>query len=136
MVNVPEAQVGQSLSLECNITTVRHITNRVDIIWSKNNIELKQTEGVGVSYIDNSRAVYVNTYNIFQVNTSDDNDVYHCKIIINQKPPLITVGATTLNVNGKYHVFETSLLCIYNSFSPYTFNYNDTIWSHTRSYGR
>ena len=108
MVDVPEANVGQSLSLECNITTLGYITNRVDVIWSKNSIELKQTEGVDVSYMDNSRAVYVNTYNLFQVNTSDNNDVYQCKIIINQKPPLITVGATTLNVNGKCHVFKTS----------------------------
>ena len=114
-MNVPEAHVGQSLSLECNITTVGYITNRVDFIWSKNNIELKQTEGVDVSYVDDSRAVYVNAFNIFQVNTSGDGDVYQCKIIINQKPPLITVGATTLNINGKHccHVYNLdSLLCI------------------------
>ena len=103
MVNGHKAHVGQSLSLECNVTTTGYITNRVDIIWSKNNIEIKQTEGVDVSYVDNSKAVYVNVYNIFQVNTSDDGDVYHCKIIIQQKPPLITVGDTTLNVNGKHH---------------------------------
>ena len=111
-VNIPETQVGQSLSLECNITTVGYITGRVDIVWSKNNIELKRTEGVNVSYTNNSRALYVNIYNIFHVNTSDDGDVYQCQFIINQKPPLISVGATTLNVNGKYHLFMyLTLLC-------------------------
>ena len=111
-MNVPETQVGQSLSLECNITTIGYITDRVDIVWIKNNIELKRTEDVDVSYTDNSKAVYINMYNIFQVNTSDHGDVYQCKFIINQKPPLISVSATTLNVNGKYHVLKNSLLCI------------------------
>ena len=103
-LNIPDSQyVGQSLMLKCSVTTVRYITNRLDIIWSQDDVELKRTEGVNVSYISNNKAVYVNTYNIFQVSTSDSGMVYNCKVIINLNIPLIAISTGVLNVTGKRH---------------------------------
>ena len=102
IMNVPDTHVGQPLIIECNITTVRYITSRVDIIWSENNIELKRTEGVNVSYINNNKAIYIDKYNISQVTTNNDGKIYECKIIINQNPPLIAIATNTLDVIGKH----------------------------------
>ena len=92
--------------MECTVTTIGYITSRVDIIWSRDNVELKRTKDVNISYINNDTAVYVNYFNVSQVSTNDDDKVYGCKIIINQEPPLIAIGTTTLKVNGKIrHIY-------------------------------
>ena len=101
-MNVPDAHVGQPLIMECNVTTVGYITSRVDIIWSENNIELTRTEDVNVTDINNNNTIYIDKYNIPQVNTNSDGKIYECKIIINQNPPLIAIAAYTLDVIGKY----------------------------------
>ena len=104
-VNIPYAQVGQPLILNCFVTTVRNINSRVDIVWSEGNVETQRTEGVNISHIDNNNeAVYEDNYNIIQVNTNDDGKTYQCKVIINQESPLISTGTNVMIVNGKYHV--------------------------------
>ena len=103
-MNFPSTQVGLSLTLECNITTVGNITSSVDIVWSENNVELTRTEGVNVSYTNNNKAIYVDKYIISQVSTNDDGKVYECKIIIGQGPPLIAIATSILDVNGKCYL--------------------------------
>ena len=118
IVNIPNLQlVGQSLILECNITSVTYITSGVDIIWNQKNFEIQRTEGVNVSYTNSNKAVYLNTYNISQLSTSDNGMDYNCKVIINQNSPLIAIGTGTLSVTGKYTcMYFTILLLMYNSF--------------------
>ena len=92
--------VGQALTLECNITTVRGITSRVDIVWSSNGVELKRTERANVSTTSDSLATYADYYNVLQLNTSDDGRVYQCKMLVNTSPPLTADGNITLDVTG------------------------------------
>ena len=47
IVNAPNTQiVGQSLTLQCEVTTVRDITSRIDIAWSSGGMELQRINGV------------------------------------------------------------------------------------------
>ncbi|XP_065911365.1 uncharacterized protein [Dysidea avara] len=90
--------VGQSLTLECSVTTVRGITSRVDIIWSSDGTELERMEGVSVSSTTDNSVVYTDTYNISQLNTTDDGREYQCEVVINTSPPVIANDSVTLDV--------------------------------------
>ena len=101
-VTAPSTQiVGQSLILECSVTTVRGITSRVDIEWSTGNMMLQKENGINVALTMPNTVVYKNSYNISQVSTLDDDRVYQCKVIINTIPQLMATRSTTLDVTGK-----------------------------------
>ena len=100
-VTAPVVQiVGQSLTLEANVTTVRGITSRVDIEWSTGNTTLQRTEGVNIIFTASDFVVYNDIYNIAQVSTFDDGRIYQCKVIINTNPQLMATNSTTLDVTG------------------------------------
>ena len=102
-VTAPNTQiVGQSLTLECSVTTVRGITSRVDIVWSSDDdLQLKRTESVSVNYSMNNLVVYTDRYSISQLSTSDENRAYQCEVVINSDPLSSASGNITLNVTGK-----------------------------------
>ena len=90
--------VGQSLTLQCEVTTVRGITSRVDIVWSSGGVELERMNDVSSTTMGNS-LVYTHSYTISQLSTTDDGRVIQCEVVIN------TVTATDsikLDVTGEY----------------------------------
>ena len=91
---------GQPLTLECNVTTVKGITSRVDIVWSSNGLELKRIKGTNISYTSESSEIYTGIYNAMQLNTSDDGRVFHCEVIVNTSPLLFAYDNITLDVTG------------------------------------
>ena len=93
--------VGQSLMLECRVTTVRGITSRRDIEWTTDNTILQRTEGVNITFTTNDSIVYKDIYIITQVSTFDDGRVYQCKMIINTNPQMMATDTITLDVTGK-----------------------------------
>ena len=98
-VTAPNTQtVGQSLTLQCNVTTVRGINGTVDFMWSSNGAVLRRTNGTA---IDNS-VVYTDSYTILQLSTTDDGRVIQCEVVINASSEVIANGSTTLNVTGMY----------------------------------
>ena len=100
IVTAPNTQiVGQSLILECSVTTVRGITSRIDIEWSIDNVMLQRT-GVDATSTASDFVVYTNIYNISQVSTFDDGRVYQCKVVINTIPQLMVTDNVTLDVTG------------------------------------
>ena len=90
--------VGQSLTLECNVTTVRGIISTVDIIWSSDSRQLERMEGVNVGFTTTNSVVYTDTYNISQLNTTDDGREYQCEVVINTSPPVMANDSVTLDV--------------------------------------
>ena len=92
--------MGQQLTLECNVTTVKGITSRIDIEWSTGNTILQRIEGVNVTFTANDFVVYENNYTILQVSTLDDDRGYQCKVIINTSPKLMATDSVTLDVTG------------------------------------
>ena len=71
--------VGQSLTLECNVTTVRGITSRVSITWSSNDTELNERSFIPTP--DNS-GVYTSTYTIPQLSLTHNDTEYQCVAMI------------------------------------------------------
>ena len=124
VVTAPNTQiVGQSLTLQCEVTTVRGITSRVDIAWSSGGIELQRMNNVLSTTMGNS-LVYTDSYTISQLNTTDEGRVIQCEVVINASPPIQEVDNIALDVTGKYYsdrCFATKLL--YTQFpllqSPY-----------------
>ena len=102
-VTAPNTQiVGQSLTLECSVTTVRGITSRVDIVWSSDGgYQLKKIEGVSVNYTMINLVVYTTRYTISQLSTTDESRVYQCEAVINSNPLMSANENVTLNVTGK-----------------------------------
>ena len=90
--------VGQSLTLQCEVTTVRGITSRVDIVWRRNDTIINSTRVTAVG----SSPVYRNFYTISQLNTSHDGEMYECRSIIRTRPRIrvIDIYTVRLDTNG------------------------------------
>ena len=97
-MTAPNTQiVGQSLTLQCEVTTVRGMTSMVDIVWSSDNMELNRTT---LTPMGNS-LVYTDFYTISQLNTTDDGGVIQCEVVINATPPVNASDDIILDVTGK-----------------------------------
>ena len=102
-MTAPSTQtVGQSLTLQCEVTTVRGITSRVDIVWSSDGTVLRRINDTTATTMDNS-LVYTDSYTISQLSTDDEGRVIQCEVLINSSPPVINNANVTLDVTGKYH---------------------------------
>ena len=94
--------VGQSLTLKCNVTTVRGITSRVDIVWSSNGVELKRSNNVSMSLTINNSELYEDTLNIALLSTTDDGRAFQCALVIMTTPSIVATDNILLNVTGKF----------------------------------
>ena len=92
--------VGQSLMLECNLTAVRGITSRVDIIWRNNDGVMEIIRRVNASSLNNNGTVYSASYTIPLLRTIDDGRVYQCEVVINTSPPVMATNNIILDVAG------------------------------------
>ena len=101
-MTAPNTQiVGQSLTLQCVVTTVRGITSRVDIVWSSGGTELQRMNDVSSTMMSNSLA-YTNSYGISQLSTTDDGRVIQCEVVINASPSVMASDDITLDVTGMF----------------------------------
>ena len=101
-MTAPNTQtVGQSLTLQCEVTTVRGITSRVDIVWSSNGTEFQRMENVTSDIMDNS-LLYRDSYNILILTTSDDDRAFQCEGIINVNPLVSADDDLSLDVTSKH----------------------------------
>ena len=100
-LTAPNTQtVGQSLTLQCEVTTVRGITSRVDIVWSSGGTELERMNNVSSTTMDNS-LVYTDSYTISQLSTTDEGRVIQCEVVINASPSVMASDSVTLDVTGE-----------------------------------
>ena len=93
--------VGQSLTLQCEVTTVRGITSRVNIVWNSSGTVLRRMNDVLSTTMDNS-LVYTDSYTISQLNTTDDGRVIQCEVVVNSTDLVMASNNITLDVIGKY----------------------------------
>ena len=99
------ATVGQSLTLQCNVTTVRGITSGVNIEWSSGGTVVRTTPINETTVITmNNSLVYTDTYRTPILSTSDNLKVIECRAVINVNPPVMSVDSLTLNVDGEFCV--------------------------------
>ena len=92
--------VGQSLSMECIITTVRGLSSSVDIIWRSDGVEIKRTLGASISSSTSSSILYRDFYNITLLTTAEEGRVYHCEGVINTSSSLNAESSIALDVIG------------------------------------
>ena len=100
MTTLNTQTVGQSLTLQCEVTTVRGITSRVDILWSSGGTELQRMNNVSSTIMSNS-LVYTDSYTISLLSTTDDGRVIECEAMINANTLVQSSDNITLDVIGK-----------------------------------
>ena len=101
-ITAPDTQlVGQPLTLECSVTTMKGITSRVDIVWSSDSVELMKFDGVVISSILSDSVIYKSSYSTQILSTNDSDRVYQCTVVINTDPPVLARGSVTLDITGK-----------------------------------
>ena len=111
-ISTPVTQlVGQSLTLQCEVTTVRGITSRVDIVWSSGGTVLRRINGTTATSMNNS-LVYTESLNIPQLSTTDDGRVIQCEVVVNTSPSVMTTDSITLDVTGEYCITLCLGVCI------------------------
>ena len=114
LLAAPNTQIaGQSLTLECSVTTVRGITSRVDIVWNIDSVELRKIEGHAINSTTKSSVIYTDTYTITQLNTTNEGQTIQCMVVINGLSPVMTSDNVTLDVTGKLRI---SYLLIYKTY--------------------
>ena len=104
-------RVGQSLTLQCEVTTVRGITSRVDIVWSSDGTVLRRINDTAVAVMDSS-LMYTDSYTISQLSTDDDRRVIQCEVVIDISPSVMTNNSITLDVTGECKI-AVFILCTY-----------------------
>ena len=99
--------VGQSLTLQCEVTTVRGITSRVDIVWSirSDGAVLRRINDTIATTVDNS-LVYTDSYTISQLRRDDNGRSYQCTGMIISNPQTTASRSITLHVNGTVQFFH------------------------------
>ena len=106
IVTAPNTQiVGQPLTLTCNVTTVRGITSRVEIVWSRGNNNERTTES-SIPTTTDSSLIYLDTYSISSLRTEDDSRLYECRVVIHTSPVIMVNDTTRLDVTGMCFVVQ------------------------------
>ena len=101
-MTAPNTQtVGQSVTLQCAVTTVTGITSRVDIVWSSGGRVLQRMNNVSSIMMSNSLA-YTNSYGISQLSTTDGGRVIQCEVVINASPLVMASDSISLDVTGMF----------------------------------
>ena len=118
IINILNNQtVGQSLALECDVTTVRGITSRVDIVWSSDSSGesgLDIISGAYTTSIAKDSVLFTDTYIIPQLSTADENEEYQCWVFIDALSPITANNSVILNVTGKcVYIYYYSTYMIY-----------------------
>ena len=100
--------VGQSLLLKCDITTVRGVTSKIDIVWSSDGLELMRTNGINISMATNNSMLYTDMYLISLLSTADEERMYECTSVITAQSPIMTTDTISLNITSKLYSLATN----------------------------
>ena len=92
--------VGQPLTLDCTVITVRGITSRVNIVWLVNDMELETVTDVDVSSsMDDDMQQYMVSYIINQLSVDDNENVYQCVVRVDNDL-VMAADNVTLTITG------------------------------------
>ena len=108
-----EQIVGQPLMLECAMSTPRGITSRVDVVWSRDGVEVEHINDISSNFSSPEVVVYTNIYTIPLLGTYDDDIVYECEVIINSSPKFEITDSINLDVTGMNILIFNLCLVIY-----------------------
>ena len=102
VTSIDTVEFGKATTLECNVTTVRGITSRVDIIWrnGSNSTTVTTMENITANIVNNS-AVYTNQLVTPPLSVNDSGRVYYCAVSINSTFGVSSYGTIVLDFIGK-----------------------------------
>ena len=93
--------VGQAVSLDCSVTTVASVSNSaVNVTWRSNGVVLQRVTGVGTANPMGNTVVYIHSYIISRLTTTDDGRAYQCEVSISATPPVNATDNIILDVIG------------------------------------
>ena len=98
---IANKRIGDPLTLNCTVTTVRGISSSVDIIWSTGGREVRRINNTFAD-IQNDSAVYSDLFTISSLSANDNRKVYQCTVLINGSLPFVSSDSITLIFPGKY----------------------------------
>ena len=94
--------VGQPLTLQCEVTTVRGITSRVDIVWSSDGTLLQSANNSMFSSMIDDSLIHTDSYTVEILSTDDEDRSYYCAVLIYATPQVMANDSVTLDVTGRY----------------------------------
>ena len=92
--------VGQSLSMECTITTVKGLSSSIDVTWRIDGVETKEMLRASISSSTSSSIIYRDLYNISLLTTAEEGRIYQCEGVINTSSSLNAESSITLDIIG------------------------------------
>ena len=92
---------GLPLELQCIVTGVRGITSTVNITWIIDDLELEQITDVDVSSLMDDMQLYMSNYTIDQLNVTNNETIYQCKVVIDSDQLVNASDTFKLNITGK-----------------------------------
>ena len=96
--------IGESFSIECNVTVAKGIVGNVEIIWKVNGtVKRRVTDTVAV--IDSQFVLHRDVYSIPPLHTSDNNTVYCCKAVIDAGEKVKSNSSITLTIGKCIHSY-------------------------------
>ena len=102
--------VGESFSMECNVTMATSVIGSVDITWSVNGT-MKRRVNDTVGDTNSEYVLHRDVYNITVLQLSDDNTVYYCEAMVNKSVPLKGNDSITIMLTyGKYSFIRILIL--------------------------
>ena len=92
---------GLPLELQCDVTGVRGITSTVNITWVVDDLELEPITVVDVSSLMDDMQLYTHIYTIDQLNVTNNETIYQCKVVIDSDELVNASDIFKLNIIGK-----------------------------------
>ena len=102
VTTLSDQTVDQTLILQCEVTIVRNITGRVDILWISGDGVLRRFNDTIATATINNSLVYRVDLTLFQLQRADDGTMFWCEVVIDAIPPITANGSITLTVIGMY----------------------------------
>ena len=93
--------IGDPLTLDCIVTTVRGISSSVDIIWTAGGRVVRRVYNITAD-IENDHAIYTDSFEISSLSAIDNGREYQCTVVINAIQPVNNSDQITLMFPGEY----------------------------------
>ena len=79
---------------------MRGIISDVDIVWRRDNTIVRNATRVTPTTTMDNLLVYKDLYTISQLNISDNNAVYECRMVVRTYPQTVATDIIILDVTG------------------------------------
>ena len=94
--------IGDSVTLNCTVTTVIGISSLVNIMWYTEGSVVRRVDNLTVAYTVNNSAIYTDLFEISSLTAIHNGRYYYCSVVINPNQPIYGSDHIMLNFSGEY----------------------------------